>query len=95
MNACYDNYMNRQFSKFKAKVRKHTPLLANRVFALRGKGYGSDLERDLGKVLIYTAAGYYPKDNQYHSGFIAIEVLVKCFFSDLVTAERKSFNTGK
>ncbi len=88
MSIHYDNYMNRQFKDFKAKVRKHIPSIASRVFALRGKGY-SELERDLGKVLIYTAYDYYPKNNQYHSGFIVVEVLVKCFFADLVKAEKE------
>lgn len=91
MSIRYDNYMNRQFTEFKSKVRKHTPSLANRIFALRGKGC-SELEHYLGKVLIYSSADYWPKDNQYHSMFIAIEVLVKCLFADLAKAERKVNN---
>lgn len=91
MSIRYDNYMGNQFSDFKRRVRKHTPSLATRVFALRGKCYW-ELEKNLGKVLIYTAADYWPENNQHHSGFIVIYVLVAGFFADLAKAEKSCIN---
>jgi len=91
----YNNYQNRKFTEFKTKVRKHLPKLAQRVFALRGTpgAMGYDLEKDFGKVLIYTASSYWPElgKNEYHSMFIVIEIIVRGMFRDLHKAEKLNF----
>jgi hypothetical protein len=90
----YDRYQDRQFEKFKRKVYKRIPDLANRIFALRnrlysGCGFSYELDQHLGELIKCTAANYWPKENTYHSGFIAVELLAKCLFQEVAEIEKE------
>jgi len=89
-NELYEHNSIKEFTKWRRRVNKSLPALANRIFALRGTGYKGcgfhyDLERQLGNLI----SGVNRTDREAFelTYRIALEILCTCLYKDITKIE--------
>lgn len=89
-NELYEHNSVKKFIKWRQRVNKNLPLLANRIFALRGTGYMGcgfhyDLERQLGNLI--SGVNRTDKGAFEFTYRIALEILCSGLYKDIIRIE--------